>query len=378
MRPTEMDVRNLTDLTKHRGASSRWLVIQIRLGFTLIELLITMAIMAVLTAAMTYVMAGAQESAKIAKTRSLIARLNGLVMQKYESYRYRRLPVAIPAGLSPQDAAKVRCDVIRQLMRLEMPDRWTDVTVNPVPIMNPATGMKTIVMQPPACSQAYRAFYRSVMNTASFQKNGIDHQGAKCLYLLVTMGLEDADVMENFSEGDIADFDKTGCKVFLDAWGNPIKFLRWAPGFISPLQPAQPGTHGIPATARDLRMPDQTDPTGVYGVPQSATAAAGSKKPDTFALYPLIYSAGPDGNYDVVSDIGNLGMGTGVLQYSNPPHPNALTNPPNNPYVGYTNSDPTNFPDGPIGSPAIFPKSDVGSRSIGTSDNIDNHTIGAR
>jgi prepilin-type N-terminal cleavage/methylation domain-containing protein len=368
-----------------RRMTARWCVpsgdskVRAQFGFTLIELLITMAIMAILTAAMTYVMAGAQESAKIAKTRSLIARLHGLVMQKYESYRYRRLPVAIPSGLSPQDAAKVRCDVIRQLMRLEMPDRWTDVTDKLVRITIPATGAK-IDMQPPACSQAYRAFYRSVVNTAAFQKNGIDHQGAKCLYLLVTMGLEDNDERENFSEGDIADFDKTGCKVFLDAWGNPIEYLRWAPGFVSPLQPAQPGTHGIPATARDLRMPDQTDPMGVYGAPQSTTTAAASKKPDTFALYPLIYSAGPDGNYDVVPDIGNVGSGTGVLQYSNPPNRDAWTNPANNPYVGYTNSDPTNFPDGPIGSPAVFPQPnpDVGSRSIGTSDNIHNHTIGAR
>ena len=99
--------------------------------------MVTMSIMAILTAAMAYVMAGAQESAQIAKTRTLIARLHTLVMQKYESYRYRRLPISIPAVVidpsngtgspPPWAIQKIRCDVIRQLMRMEMPERWTDI-----------------------------------------------------------------------------------------------------------------------------------------------------------------------------------------------------------------------------------------------------------
>ena len=32
----------------------------------------------------------------MAKTRALIAKLHALVMQKYEAYRNRRLPIAVP------------------------------------------------------------------------------------------------------------------------------------------------------------------------------------------------------------------------------------------------------------------------------------------
>ena len=73
-------------------------------------------------------------------------------------------------------------------------------------------------MNRPACSQAYLAFFKSINQNTKFQQDPTPFQGAKCLYLLVTMGLEDTDVMENFSEGDIADFDKT---IELAACGCP-------------------------------------------------------------------------------------------------------------------------------------------------------------
>jgi prepilin-type N-terminal cleavage/methylation domain-containing protein len=374
-------------------------------GFTLIELMVTMAIMATLTAAMAYVMAGAQEAAQIAKTRSLIARLHTLVMQKYETYRSRRLPVSIPGVvIDPANGNKIqtpllavqkmRCDVIRQLMRLEMPERWTDILDEPVfLILSDPTG-KTykdvsnpsspagVQMNRPACSQAYLAFFNSinVAQNTTFQQAPSHFQGAKCLYLLVTMGLEDTDVMENFSEGDIADFDKTGCKVFLDAWGHPIEFLRWAPGFVSSLQPVEPGTNGVPNTVKDLRMPDQTDPTGVYGVPRNQSTHVNGKD-DTFALYPLIYSAGPDGNYDTVTGTVHSGpMSTceevlkpsGVVVFS---YSKAF--PPNNPFFS-VRGVLFDFKDGPIGASMVYPTSDRSSRAVGGSDNIHNHTIGAR
>jgi prepilin-type N-terminal cleavage/methylation domain-containing protein len=368
-----------------------------RAGFTLIELMVTMAIMATLTAAMAYVMAGAQEAAQIAKTRTLIARLHTLVMQKYESYRNRRLPITMPGEVIDPTSGKtiptplavsqtVRCDVIRQLMRMEMPERWTDLDdPAPVPVadghFNPPLKYKDVAnptqfafvyMAPPSVLQAYRGQAGAIPRSNSpivYTPGAADSlfEGAKCLYLLVTMGLDEQDVMENFSEGDIADFDHSGHKVFLDAWGKPIGFLRWAPAFISPLQPL------IVPPQRDIRMADQTDPTGVYGTP-------GNKNPHkqtTFSLYPLIYSAGPDGYIDMIS------KSKAIFHYSQ-------TQPLNDPFVSLT--DTANFPVGGIGAAAIFDDqgnyqpfdsgsttySSAAGRSLGNTDNIHNHTIGAR
>ena len=65
--------------------------------------------------------------------------------------------------------------------------------------------------------------------------------------------------------------DGSGMLVFLDAWGKPIRFLRWAPGF----------------TDSDLMHETIPDPT------DERAGATG------WLLYPLIYSAGADGVYGI-------------------------------------------------------------------------------
>jgi hypothetical protein len=363
-------------------------------------MLIVIAIIAILAAAMAYAVGGAQESTKVAKTRAIIAKLHTLVAQKYESYRNRRLPIAIPPTVidpttktvipTPARAvAKVRCDALRALMKMEMPERWTDITDDPAmspikivkpgaPGTNPATWpaygdvnapskAAVVTLQRPSVTQAYLAAYNAVnvpSNTA-FQKDPTNNQDASCLYLLVTMGLDEQDILENFSQSDIGDPGHTGCKMFLDAWGNPIRFLRWAPGFISPLQPDAPST----ASPSDVRMADQTDPSGIYGSPKPGSIAAGGAgrvRGNTFALFPLIYSAGPDGHFDVQPGVYSAGV---PFHYSQ-------AMPPNNPFESVWNKG--QFQAGPIGVPVVDSTDRTTRSAFGNADNITNHEIGAR
>ena len=167
-----------------------------RRGFTLVELIMTMAIMAILSAMIAVALAGAEESAKVSHTRALIARLHTLLMDRYESYRWRRLPISSTSettGNSPSVAAKARCNAMRNLMRIELPDRWTDVDSN----------------DPPAVLQSPTIAYIQYQNAynAAVKANGTaldtTYQGADCLYMIVTIGLEENDVLENFSQSDI-------------------------------------------------------------------------------------------------------------------------------------------------------------------------------
>lgn len=347
---------------------------QHRRGFTLVELLMVMLIIGIVVTLSAMVFSSAVESAKAAKTQALITKLSALVLQRYETYRYRRLPLVMPPFVKrpsdhqliptpPAVAAQARCDAIRQLMRMEMPERWTDITdgaslielwqdpIKKIPYLDPdRPGIPAYVSMPAsAVAQSYQASYGAAYNS-QFKYHKYD--SAKCLYLLVTMGLEEPDVMENFSPDEIADPDGAGCKCFIDGWGNPIAFLRWAPGYVSPLQTSPP-------TAADL-----TDPTQVYGSPNPHSAG----EPQTFALYPLIYSAGPDGYYDLVDE---ADPNTTTLHYGN-------QTGQGNPFYS-TGGASVHFSHGPIGTPAVWPVSDQASgRTIGNSDNIDNHHLGNR
>ncbi len=345
---------------------------------TLVELIVVMAIVALLSGLAAVAVSSSLESAKASKTRALITKLDGLVMPQWESYYHRRLPVQMPTtvkrptdqqvfSLPPEAAAQVRCDVLRELMRMEMPERWSDINggasssvpvwFDPIgrsPYLNPSPPppSSSASVAPSALAQSYATFFTSAFSNPGFQPNEYNHQGAKCLYLFLSLGIEEPDVMENFSAEEMADVDGSGCKCFVDGWGHPIEFLRWAPGYKSALQ-------HWPPTDRD-----QTDPTGVYGSPNPAAGI-----PQTFALYPLIYSAGPDGYYDVVNDNSNL--------------PNHFSYPAiySNPFYSMAGGPwaPTDkFADGPMGTPAVEPVSDLATgRPLGNTDNLDNHSLGA-
>ncbi|MGC4003935.1 MAG: hypothetical protein QM811_12740 [Pirellulales bacterium] len=89
--------------------------------------------------------------------------------------------------------------------------------------------------------------------------------------------MTEKDALSQFSESEIDDTDGDGCKEFVDGWGQPIFFLRWAPGFDSDLQKHQTET----IDGKSVAMPhDPFDPLNV--------------QLNAFALYPLIYSGGPD------------------------------------------------------------------------------------
>jgi hypothetical protein len=141
----------------------------------------------------------------------------------------------------------------------------------------------------------------------------ITSQGAECLYLIVsTMHDGDKNALDFFMPGEIGDVDGDGMREILDAWGRPIEFLRWAPGFRN-----DPGTDlawGIAGTDDDnngtiddfselgaansddvvrltTQRPDLPDPFDPLKV---ATGA--------FALRPLIFSGGRDKSFDIFTD----------------------------------------------------------------------------
>ncbi|MCX7424440.1 MAG: prepilin-type N-terminal cleavage/methylation domain-containing protein [Planctomycetia bacterium] len=265
-------------------------------GFTLVEMMIVITIIGLLAGLTLPALNAARTAAKIAKTKTLVTRLHYIVMDQYDSYRTRRPAMdleayaraaygADPSGrVSPYKMARARVNAIRDLIRLEMPDRWTDVADDPA---NPQKPKPLVLNYCPSLSQRYFRLYWAAWNAAKGDpvKEGkvAENAAAECLYMIV-MSIPGA--AEQFHASDIGDVDNDGLPEFIDAWGRPIRFLRWPAGFVPPV---------ADGNLQDVNTPDPFDPRRIL-------AYQGD-----FALYPLIYSAGPDGEYDI--NIGLTGSG---------------------------------------------------------------------
>lgn len=325
-------------------------------AFTLIELLITMSIIAIMASMVLVGLYSAQSAGKESKTKALIAKLDSIIKNRWESYRTRRVPVNLPVGMPRAESAKARLDALRDLMRLEMPDRWSDVTDNPAAPFASVNNPMPITIARPSVSAGYLRKYNALVSPPSGQ-----YAGAECLYLIVMSGLsEEGDAREVFKPGDVGDVDGDGMREFIDAWGQPIKFIRWPAGFqLSELQivfrgssTGSGGTANVTGNALSTTAGAYlggaiiaTDPSSPYDFDvsqwgritdfQSTGFGAGTVKysqsvsvnggvvilaPDPFdaagvysagttpgfATYPLIYSAGPDRCYGMTADFDSM------------------------------------------------------------------------
>ncbi len=273
----------------------------IRPGVTLIELLITMTIMAIISAAILGTAAAAIEGSREKKTQSQIAKIHTLLMERYASYETRRVdirqslindidamnPTPVERG---QMMADLRLLALRELMKYEMPDRWSDVTDNPVFLND----------RPPLAKQYLR---RAATATGQYGP-------AECLYMTVMLATGDGEARTLFTKQDIDDTDPDGpdgAPEFVDGWGNPIQYLRWAPGFAfrSELMSGDADADHDPFDPYRRDQPDAM-PTNLNKYPASfRNYVAALKDPvPAFRLVPFIFSAGPigieDGKIDIV------------------------------------------------------------------------------
>ena len=240
-----------------------------RRAYTLVELLITIAIIGIMAWMIMFALFSAQEQAKVQKTRALITRLDSIIQTRYEGYRTRRVPITMPPPPKPTDAnyatefpvylykiGKRKLDCLHDLMRLELPERWSDILDPPV-----IPGMKV-----PSSTVAYQNRWQAVTGSLSPNPAKNEHQGAECLYLIVMEAVaQEGDSRDVFRPDQTGDVDGDGFREFIDAWGQPIRFLRWAPGIVSQRQmslvqfktddTATPGTNSMQIRLNNVPAP---------------------------------------------------------------------------------------------------------------------------
>ncbi|MEN6405313.1 MAG: type II secretion system protein [Thermoguttaceae bacterium] len=275
-------------------------------GFTLVELLVTITIIGILAGMVLGVLRSARETGRESATKATIAKLNNIIMTRYESYLTRRVPVAIPAGTNPKTAAQIRLDSVRDLMRMEMPDCVSDILSGPYSSYSWCTGAGSITSCIP--EPTLHSMYKSYEPTDEVCPS------AQCLYLIVSIGNPEA--MEQFHQNEIGTVSGTISNgstvtrpVFIDGWGRPIMWFRCAPGYSN--CPAN-GFNGASEIQSGVATDTDVDISSDSGVARWKASSTPGKKTlladhdpfdprksdlSAFQLFPLIYSAGPDGQY---------------------------------------------------------------------------------
>ncbi|MCA9174744.1 MAG: prepilin-type N-terminal cleavage/methylation domain-containing protein [Planctomycetales bacterium] len=374
-----------------------------RRAFTLVEMLVVIAMLVTLASMSLFALWGANESAKADRTRAIIEKVDLLVMQHWNRYSTRRIAVGPILGPSPNPRlrAMARLAAVRELQRMELPERVTDLR----------DGV-TVLAAPPAKWLAYRRrLIRQIGETApgsgipNFANWSASNQGSECLYLILS-SLSDGDKngLDTLKPEEIGDLDNDNMPEVLDAWKKPIDFLRWPAGYISnpedawyPMTPpndcsgrpvvvavteqtaphyertsSPPPSVIIPAPSPDPfdplrvdpRWTDVSDPTaGTSSDPQL------SRINDPFSLRPLIYSAGPDRIYAV--DVTVLdSSGNDLIAHATPSADMAVAAPlsHNDPYRYYAISCSSGTIKIQLGTPR-------GPESL---DNITNHYMEAK
>ncbi len=137
-----------------------------RPAFTLVEVLVVLVLISILSGMVMTAVRGVNLTARQARTRSIIAIVDTVIQEQYESYKYRPLAVEIPNLNSmiptgvlkfevlPSEAARARLNMIRDLQRMELPDRISDITSDPS-ASTPAAILAALmtVLDPPPCSE---------------------------------------------------------------------------------------------------------------------------------------------------------------------------------------------------------------------------------
>lgn len=206
-----------------------------RRGFTLTELLVVIGMVVLLSSTALFALWGASEEAKARRTRTIISKVDLLVEERWESLRTRRVSInpAITANLNTgPKRAFARVAAIRELQRMEFPERKTDMTLSFSPF---------VLANTPARFRGYwRRCIKQLGETTAgsgipdFSKWTVQFQGSECLYLILS-GLSDGDKtgLDILRPEEMGDVDNDGMPEVLDAWRRPIDIIRWPAGYLA-------------------------------------------------------------------------------------------------------------------------------------------------
>ena len=315
-------------------------------AFTLIELLVVISIIAFMSGMFLVAYQGAAQESQVLKTRSTIQKISEVLDSRMDEYNNYPIAIRTPLGGSIPSGAialtttgttiavlreRARLLALRDLIRMEMPDHPDDIkftnywrdgrtvanfqkflegevpfTTFPGLAKIVPTGMSIDASTMPSffVKNTLTARTKALMTrlsegawTPRSSQGQWDQENANAelLYLIVEgSDLNGSSAIELFGKPEIGDTDKDGLNEFIDAFGQPIRWIRWPAGFA-----------GSSRYYPDMLDPTLVSSTGVLSVSSEPIDRLGSDpgwgtafQPGT-GLSPLVISAGLDGKFGI-------------------------------------------------------------------------------
>ena len=305
-------------------------------GFTLVELLVVISIMGFIGGMFAIAYRGAQQESNTQKTRSTVEKISRIVVSAYEDYTSEPLAISYNqmwddmswmnwtfVNTNPVERARSRLQridrtallYIRDRIRLEMPDhpddiKWTRDRTNSISGngIDPDSIIRTVVT---GCRGEIGVLVNTALPTRAIRlmrklsviDNGyyrpiidweVTNANAELLFAIVEDATADgATALEAFGASEIGDTDGDGLKEFIDAWGNPIGWIRWPSG-----SPEVLFSHPDPLDPRliqDGRLTLADEPYDKF----ASDPGWGTNFPSSPMGMPLVVSAGIDGVFGI-------------------------------------------------------------------------------
>lgn len=323
-------------------------------GFTLIELLTVISIITLMSGMFLVAYRGAAQESNIQKTRSTIQKISEVLnarMDEYASYPMAlRLSsgASLPANVVSWDTRtpildtvavlreRARLLALRDVIRMEMPDHPDDIKYTPfwrgartgtvfnaflelnLPGSFPTGLGDAVGLAAPGyiVQNSLTSRTKSIMTKLSMidgssriplaTLNGVPstdssaipwdktNANAELLFLIVEgSDLNGSSATELFGKSEVGDTDNDGLSEFIDAFGSPIRWIRWPSG----------------AEGATRYYPDMLDPAIVSGTTLLVNSEPydrlgsdpgwGTSLPPGAGLSPLVVSAGPDEKFGI-------------------------------------------------------------------------------
>lgn len=303
-----------------------------------------MVILSVMASMIVTAVKGVTLSARESRTKHIIAAIDSVLLEKYQSYKYRAFAVEIPDTFNPAnlgataglteigfevlatEAARVRLQMVRDMQRMEMPDRLSDISSAPMLIRGAANpvlrdGTTSVIRDTRSENTERRMFKVSWFDDAATfitggdnvpsklasyrdriptgfnftAANSVQNQGAECLYfIMATSFVGGSPAIDVIPQTNIGDTDGDGLQEILDGWGQPLGFIRWPVGYFDPEQSV------------DTTLPDDFDlfrsdfsyyvdpATSTVAIPTDVNASPAANAAP-WSMRPLVFSLGADG-----------------------------------------------------------------------------------